>query len=214
MNTTNATYLKRKEYHKRWRELNREAIRQKARVYKAANTEHIKNISKQYRSNPSVRKSNYEQWYRNKERYKAAARIRYQQNKDKINAKRREVYALQKNNSQYKLANNLRSRIRIALKSQRAYKSQKTEQLLGCSISEARTYIEALWQPGMNWSNYAHDTWHIDHIRPCNTFDLTDLEQQEQCFHYTNLRPLWATDNLSRPKDGSDIHKKKKSPVT
>ncbi len=37
--------------------------------------------------------------------------------------------------------------------------------------------------------------WHIDHIRPCSSFDLSDPKQQEECFHYTNLQPLWKHDN-------------------
>ena len=57
----------------------------------------------------------------------------------------------------------------------------------------------------MNWDNHTKNGWHIDHIKPIDTFDLTDYEQQRVCFHYSNLRPLWASDNLSRPKDGSDI---------
>jgi hypothetical protein len=50
--------------------------------------------------------------------------------------------------------------------------------------------------PEMNWDNYG--AWHIDHIRPCASFDLTDPEQQKQCFHYTNLQPLWAADNIRK----------------
>jgi hypothetical protein len=47
----------------------------------------------------------------------------------------------------------------------------------------------------MSWEN--HGEWHIDHIRPCASFsDLTQLEQQKQCCHYTNLQPLWAIDNI------------------
>lgn len=75
--------------------------------------------------------------------------------------------------------------------------------LIGCTGHELRIYIESLFLIGMSWDN--RRLWHIDHIRPCNTFDLTDPKQQAICFHHTNLRPLWATQNLSRPKDGSDI---------
>ena len=39
---------------------------------------------------------------------------------------------------------------------------------------------------------------YLDHIRPCASFDLTDEAQQRECFHYTNLQPLWATDNMQK----------------
>jgi hypothetical protein len=48
--------------------------------------------------------------------------------------------------------------------------------------------------------------WHIDHIKPCSSFDLTKEEEQRKCFHYTNLQPLWATDN--RKKADKIDHKK------
>jgi Zn ribbon nucleic-acid-binding protein len=110
-----------------------------------------------------------------------------------------------KNNPCFKLENVLRSRIRGALKKNCSIKATKTIKLLGCTIQHARNYIESQWLEGMNWDNHGNKGWHIDHIKPVNTFNFTDPEQQKQCFHYTNLRPLWAYDNLSRPDDGSDI---------
>lgn len=76
-------------------------------------------------------------------------------------------------------------------------KAAKTETLLGCTVVEAREYLESLFLPGMTWDN--HGQWHIDHIRPCASFsDMTDLEQQKECCHYTNLQPLWAEDNIAK----------------
>ena len=77
-------------------------------------------------------------------------------------------------------------------------KSAKTEQLIGCTLLELRDYLESLWKPGMSWDNYTLDGWHIDHIRPLASFDLSDPEQQRAAFHYTNCQPLWATDNYAK----------------
>jgi hypothetical protein len=65
-------------------------------------------------------------------------------------------------------------------------------------VEQLRQHLEAQFTDGMSWDNYGRDGWHIDHIRPCASFDLTDPEQQRQCFHYTNLQPLWAADNIRK----------------
>jgi len=95
------------------------------------------------------------------------------------------------------LADNLRERIRCAVRGI-ATKSAPTMVLIGCSIQELRAHLEALFLPGMTWKNYGFRGWHVDHKRPCVSFDLTDPAQQRACFHYTNLQPLWAKDNLKK----------------
>ncbi|NBQ17559.1 hypothetical protein EBU24_04530 [bacterium] len=77
-------------------------------------------------------------------------------------------------------------------------KSKHTMELLGCSIEELKIYLEKQFVKGMCWNNYGKKGWHIDHILPCASFDLTDPEQQKICFHYTNLQPLWAKDNYKK----------------
>ena len=98
----------------------------------------------------------------------------------------------------FRIAHNHRCRVVSALRKQAAVKKGTSLELLGTSIEEARLFIESQFKEGMNWDNWAHDGWHLDHIRPCASFDLTDPEQQRQCFHYTNLQPLWAEDNLRK----------------
>lgn len=77
-----------------------------------------------------------------------------------------------------------------------AVKSARTQELLGCSVDQFRTHIESLFEPGMSWANAGE--WHLDHIRPCASFDLTDPAQQRACFRHTNLQPLWAADNIRK----------------
>jgi hypothetical protein len=87
-----------------------------------------------------------------------------------------------------------RRRLNKALKGE--LKVARTVDLLGCTTEQLRAHLEVQFRPGMTWSNYG--AWHIDHIRPCASFDLSDPEQQRQCFHFTNLQPLWARDNLKK----------------
>jgi hypothetical protein len=77
-------------------------------------------------------------------------------------------------------------------------KTSNTLDLLGCDIEAFKRYIEDKWVSGMSWANWTRDGWHIDHIKPCASFDLSDPEQQRECFHYTNMQPLWAKDNLKK----------------
>ena len=102
------------------------------------------------------------------------------------------------NDPEFKLKVLLSHRIRRAIYDQRGVKSAKTLELLGCSITDARIHIENQFREGMNWKNHGIIGWHIDHIIPCSSFDLTKIEDQNKCFHYTNLQPLWAEENLRK----------------
>ena len=68
---------------------------------------------------------------------------------------------------------------------------------VGCSVQDLKSHIESQFKRGMRWDNYgAH--WHVDHIIPCAEFDHTDKNQVAICWHWTNLRPLKAQDNISK----------------
>jgi hypothetical protein len=94
----------------------------------------------------------------------------------------------------YKLLKVLRGRMNMALGHN--WKAARTAELLGASIPEVWNHLEKQFQPGMTRKN--HGLWHVDHIKPCKFFDLSDPEQQKKCFHYANLQPLWASDNISK----------------
>ena len=69
-------------------------------------------------------------------------------------------------------------------------------ELVGCGIDALKKHIELKFQDGMSWDNYGK--WHIDHVRPCSSFDLSKPEEQSKCFHYSNIQPLWAEENLRK----------------
>lgn len=99
-------------------------------------------------------------------------------------------------NPNYKIAQRVRSRISNLMRG--TLKAACSSDLLGCSIEELKVHLASHFVGGMSFDNYGE--WHIDHIKACATFDLTDLEQQKICFHYSNLQPLWALDNLKKNK--------------
>ena len=73
-----------------------------------------------------------------------------------------------------------------------------TMKLVGCSIEQLKVHLENKFKKGMTWKNYGK--WHIDHIKLCASFNLSKPSEQQKCFHYINLRPLWAKENLQRNK--------------
>lgn len=97
-------------------------------------------------------------------------------------------------NIQRRLSKNLRHRLRKAMLGETRGISAVRD--LGMSITEFRAYLEARFLPGMSWENYGK--WHIDHIRPLKSFDLTDPAQARAACHFSNLQPLWAIDNIRK----------------
>jgi hypothetical protein len=90
-----------------------------------------------------------------------------------------------------------RSRVRWALSSQQTRKSAQTIEYVGCSAKFLAWHMEVQFRDGMTWKNYG-SRWHVDHILPCASFDLSNHEQQKKCFHWTNLQPLLAAENLAK----------------
>ena len=149
-----------------------------------------------FRYNPTG--INGEQWVTKeefesrKEVVNKATRKYYKNNPDKI----KDGVNRRRQNPIQKLVDSQRARVCKAIK--QINKSDKTMNLIGCSAIELKNYLESLFADGMSWDNYGYEGWHCDHIRPCASFDLNDPKQQKECFHYTNLQPLWAKDNLSK----------------
>lgn len=93
----------------------------------------------------------------------------------------------------FKISCRLRARLNKILRISKSPKFDSTFALVGCGIEFLRGYLEAQFTEGMQWNNV-----HIDHKQPLASFDLTDPEQQRAAFHYSNLQPLFAFDNMSK----------------
>lgn len=103
---------------------------------------------------------------------------------------------IRETDANHKIKCNLRTRVYAALKKAGAKRSANTFSLVGCSLEFLRGYLEARFKEGMTWNNYGK--WHVDHKIPCAEFDLRDPAQQKQCFHFSNLQPLWGPENIRK----------------
>lgn len=104
----------------------------------------------------------------------------------KINAKN---IRLQKENTlENKLWENLISRMNRAYNNKNIIRTISYKKLIGCNEKELYNYLQSLLHENMSMNDYPK--WEIDHIKPIILFDLTNQEQQLQCFNYKNLRPL------------------------
>lgn len=169
---------------KKSREENKDKLNAQCREYKRLNKDKISAQRRQYRR-------------LNQEALAKIAAENYVKFKEKIR-QRKKYYARNKRLTDplFKLKANLQRRCNAAVRAAKINKSKGTLELLGCTPGALKIYLEAKFIDGMSWDNQGK--WHIDHIRPCASFDLTDPEQQKQCFHYSNLQPLWASDNIKK----------------
>ena len=106
-------------------------------------------------------------------------------------------------NPQYIMRDRLQSRLKFVLKNAGNKKSDTLEKYLGCSSKELGEWIESQFTNEMTWDN--KDTWNVDHVRPCASFDLTDEVQAKVCFNWRNLKPLGESENKSK-KDFYEPH--------
>jgi hypothetical protein len=205
-----------KKCKKEYRERNKEKIKKQQKDWYEKNKIRVlKRRKEDYEEKKDFykekNKNNYE---KHKDKYLAQEKIYREENKDLIRERRRgyrqknkdKIYEQKKayherkmeTDPSYRIKLRLSKRIRKSVKRSAGEKAYKTEELLGCTVPELMKHLESQFTEGMSWDNYGYWGWHIDHIIPCSCFDLRNSEEQKICFHYTNLQPLWQTDNLTK----------------
>jgi len=166
-----------KEYQKkvakeRWADPNERKKSVKSRAdWAETNPERVKELK---------RKDYYKHWAKNRAKAVINQRIRY------------------RNDPMYRLRKSLAKRISTALSYQGLTKSDTTQSLVGCSIDQLKKHLEINFREGMTWDQYGKEGWHVDHLRPCSSFDLADEKQQLVCFNWRNLAPLWSKENIAK----------------
>lgn len=186
--------------------LNKEEMREYHRFYRLALSDECKLRRQKWSSKNSAKLAvRCKIWQQNNpEKYKECCRRYRQSHLEKyreIDRKRRSQKTIytrnrRKNNINFRLAGRLRSRMNAALRGKN--KAFGTNRTLGCSIESFKIYLESKFEPGMSWNNYGRNGWHIDHIMPCAIFDLTKPEHQKRCFHFSNMQPMWAQNNVRK----------------
>lgn len=161
----------------------------KRKEYRLKNAEKIK----EYRLKNAEKNSEYYKSYYRKNRDYILERERTRRKlnvKDRMRKERDKMVT----NIQYRLGMLMKDRLRKAIKNN--YLSGKAVEELGCSIKFFKEYFESKFKEGMSWNNWGE--WQIDHIYPISKVDLTDYSQLLKVSHYTNLQPLWPSENISK----------------
>lgn len=143
-----------------------------------------------------------------KERYYKTYKKYYQENREKLiektkkwnknNKAKRNIHKQNYRNKHkdeldFRIKENLGTRLRNLVKKD----NNNFIDFIGCEISFLKKWLEYNFVNDMSWTNYG-SYWHIDHIIPCATYKEQNIQEQLECWKWTNLAPLEAKSNASK----------------
>ena len=181
--------------HPEKRKAYRDANKDKLKAYRDAHKDERKEYNKIYHKAHVEKAKAYKALHKDKiKKQFAAYALLYAPRRNKIRKARR------KNDQNWRLIENQRTRINSALKAKNVSKNSRTMEYVGCSSKEFKGHIEKQFTTGMNWKNHGagEGKWQIDHRRPCASFTFETEEEKHMCFHYTNCQPMWQPENLEK----------------
>ena len=190
---------------KDWKDRNKEIYKKSERERKKRKYEN----DQDYRESRKIKVSTRYHSLSKEEKRELSRKQRAAQDPDKLKKYHREYFANRiQSDINFLLISNLRTLTKGAIKRGGAKTDLETIKLIGCSLEECREHIEAQFDSKMNWDNWDRDGWHLDHIRPCSSFDLVQKKQQYVCFNWRNLRPLSSEENMSKNNQYSALDEK------
>jgi len=162
-----------------------------------------KEIHKKYRDSNKEKRHAYDKEYRKTHKDEIANRmVEYNKiYKQNHRDERKEYRKNKKADINYRIERDARSKLHTFFKSKN---NNLYSDLIGCSLTKFKKWLEYNFIGKMNWSNYGV-YWHMDHVIPVCIFDLSDDKNLKFCFNWKNTRPLEATINVSRKYSYSDI---------
>jgi len=175
--------------NKEWRKNNKQHSKEYFLEYTNNNKHRISQRRHKYYKKNKVKSNQQSKEYRNSHKSQLKQYFKGRNSIRNSNRKHRKQIDIG-----YKILENLRRRLCLAVNGKD--KSSHTKELLGCTVEFLKKHLETQFTDNMNWNNYGYYGWHIDHIKPCSSFDLSKDLEQRKCFNYKNLQPLWAKDNL------------------
>lgn len=192
---------RRKETTRRYREKNREKVAAAIKKWRTENPHKAREAAKRFASKNPEKVRAIRRKHREANKDKLAKRLKEwrARNKERIRSYKREYERERNKTPEAKIEKSARTALLRAVKGG-AMKEKRSIEYFGCTKQFLKDHIARQFKPGMSWENHGLFTWHIDHIRPIAYFDMKDPAQVAEALHYTNLQPLWASENIRKPR--------------
>ncbi len=189
-------------YNKNWREANKEEIKARRKTYREVHREKLSADKKIWReaNKEAVSEAKKKYYNSNKDSILASCKV-YAHSENGISVRRARHQNKYRTDPIYRQRYLCRSRFKKWFKSNGLQKSGHIQDLIGCTWEEFCKHLESQFKNGMTWDNQG--LWHIDHIWPLAWFDPLNSEHQQMAWHYTNLQPLWAAENILKSDRGA-----------
>jgi len=198
---TKIAVLCKKCHQQQWRENNREKDREIDRKWREKNKDKINKKSNEwYHKNKKRLQKKWKEYYKDNKEKVLSQNKKWRENNREKERKIQNIYTLNREHSDtnFRLRKRFASQIVSAIKKQQGKKAYNTIKLLGCSIKKCIEHLNKTAPKGITINDIGQYKYHIDHIIPCASFDLTKEEEQLKCFHYTNLQLLWWEENIKK----------------